>query len=91
MLDPGVAGAVQGALWIGHFLHPFIADPGQPQLDRLGLGAGNRLDQAEQGFGIGDIGEAQFSISGPPYSVGFSAPSNICGRLDSRAAGSAPE
>jgi hypothetical protein len=43
-------------------LHAFVAHLGQPELDGLGLGAGNGLHQAQQGFGGGDVGEALFAI-----------------------------
>ena len=64
MFLPGGTGAFEGAGGVGHFLHPLVADLGQPEFDRLGLGAGNALDEAQQSLGIGDIREVAFAIGG---------------------------
>lgn len=64
VLPPVFPGAVEGTGRITHVLDALVADFGQPELDRLGLGAGNRLDNAQQGLGIGHIGEAGFAIGG---------------------------
>ena len=72
MFLPGDAGAFESAGGVGHFLHPLVADFGQPEFDRLGLGAGNALDEAQQGLGIGDVGEALFPVSRRHFSTGNS-------------------
>ena len=56
------ASAFEGKCGIRHFLHPLVADTGEPELDRFGLGAGNALDEAQQGLGIGDIGESLLAV-----------------------------
>ena len=48
MFLPGGAGAFEAEGGVGHFLHPFVADFGEPQLDRLGLGAGDALDETQR-------------------------------------------
>lgn len=76
MAFPEFTGAVQGQGRVGQFLHAFVAHLGQPELDGLGLGAGNGLDQAEEGFRGGDIGEVLLAIrSGELQSV------TICNHL----------
>ena len=64
MLLPGLTGSVQRQGRIGQLLHAFIADLGQPQLDGLGLGAGDGLDDAEQTFCSGAIGVALLAVRG---------------------------
>ena len=59
---PGVAGAGKRTGGIGHFLHPLIANPGKPEFDGFGLGAGHALDEAQQGLGGGRVSEALFAI-----------------------------
>ena len=59
-----LAGSTDG---VGHLLHPLVADAGEPEFDRLGLGAGNALDEAQQGLGIGDIGEAAIAVGGGQF------------------------
>ena len=48
-------GALGGQFGILDLLHPLIAHPGQPALERLGLGAGDGLDQAEDALGVGTV------------------------------------
>ena len=62
MLLPGLAGAVERQGWVGHFLHTLIAHLGQPELDRLSFGTGDGLDDAQQAFCIGHIGEPLFAV-----------------------------
>lgn len=69
VLLPGGAGAIQRQARVGHFLHPLVAHLRQPQLDRLGLGAGHRLHQAQQGFGGGDIGQALLAVLGGHFQL----------------------
>ncbi len=64
MFLPGGAGAFEGAGRVGHLLHPLVTDFGEPQFDGLGLGAGDALDEAQQGLGIGDIGKVALAVSG---------------------------
>ena len=61
LLDPvvGIAfGLVKGASAFGgefrvfNFLDAFVTDFGEPALERLSLGAGNGLNQAEDAFGV---------------------------------------
>ena len=78
MLLPGGAGAFEGTGGVGHFLHPLVADAGEPEFDRLGLGAGNALDEAQEGLGIGDVGEAHFTVVGGQFE-----PVTICHQLTS--------
>jgi len=54
---------IERSFGVSYFLHPLIAHFGQPQLDRLGLGAGDGLNQAQQCFGIGGVGQIFFAIS----------------------------
>jgi hypothetical protein len=68
-LTAGGAGAFEGASGVGHFLHPLAADAGEPEFDRLGLGAGDALDEAQQGLGIGDIGEVAFAVGGGQFQL----------------------
>jgi hypothetical protein len=37
------------------FLNAFVADFGQPALEGFGFGAGDRLDQSEEAFGVGAV------------------------------------
>ena len=64
MLTPKSAGAVQGYLWIGHFLDAFIADFCQPELDRLRLGTRHGLHKAQEGFCVGNISQVFLAILG---------------------------
>ena len=41
-----------------------IADLGEPELDRLGLGAGHTLNKAQQGLGIGNVRKVVFAVGG---------------------------
>ncbi len=49
------AGALGGEFRVFNLLHAFVAYFGQPAFERLGLGAGNGLDEAENAFGVGAI------------------------------------
>ena len=69
MFLPGGAGAFEGAGGVGHLLHPLVTDFGQPEFDRLGLGAGNALDEAKQGLGIGNIGEVAFAVGSGQFQL----------------------
>jgi hypothetical protein len=52
MFLPSDTGAFKGTGGVRHLLHPLVTDFGQPEFDRLGLGAGNTLDEAQQGLGM---------------------------------------
>jgi len=52
-----------------HLLHPLVADLGEPELDRLSLGAGNALNETQQRFGAGDIGEPHFPVAGGQFQL----------------------
>jgi len=52
----------EGQCGIRHFLHPLVADTGEPELDRFGLRARNALDEAQQGLCNGDIGESLLAV-----------------------------
>ena len=56
------ASAFEGKCGIRHFLHPLVADTGEPELDRFGLGAGNALDEPQQGFSGRHIGAVTFAV-----------------------------
>ena len=62
MLLPVLPRPVKRTRRVRHVLHPFIADPGQPYLDRLSLRAGNGLDETQKRFRISGIGIAHFTI-----------------------------
>jgi len=66
---PGLAGAGQRPGGVGHFLHPLVADFGQPKLDRFGLGAGDALDEAQQCLGGGNVGEITFAVGGGHFQL----------------------
>ena len=55
-LLPGLARAVERLGRVGDFLHPLVAHLGQPQLDGLGLGAGDGLHQTQKGLRAGAVG-----------------------------------
>jgi hypothetical protein len=64
LLDPVVgiafgfvegAGAFGGQLGILDLLDAFVTDFGQPALEGLGFGAGDRLNEAEEAFGVGAV------------------------------------
>ena len=40
----------------------FQQNLGEPEFDGLGLGAGYALDQAQEGLGIGNIGETHATV-----------------------------
>ena len=64
---PGGASAFEGERGIGNFLHPLVADFGQPEFDRFGFRAGHTLDEPQQGLGSGDIGEVVFAVGGRQF------------------------
>ena len=64
MFLPSGAGAFERKRGIGHFLHPLVADFGEPELDRFGFRAWNALDEAQQGLGIGNVGKVAFAVGG---------------------------
>ena len=64
VLLPSGTSAFEGERGIGNFLHPLVADFGQPKLDRLSFRAGHTLDEAQLGLGSGDIGEAHLAVVG---------------------------
>ena len=41
-----------------------LVEAGEPETDRLGLGAGHALDKAQEGLSIGQVGEALLAIGG---------------------------
>ena len=51
---------------------------GEPKFDRFGLRAGNALDEAQQCFGTGDVGESLLAILRQHFQ-----PVTICNRLTS--------
>ncbi len=57
-----LAHAVGGKLRILHLLQAFAPDLGQPLFERLGLGAGNALDDAQQRLLIGCVGQALLAV-----------------------------
>ena len=69
MLLPGGAGTFEGAGGVGHFLHPLVAGFGKPEFDRLGFGTGNALNEAQQGFDIGHVGEVAFAVGGGQFQL----------------------
>ena len=48
-------------LGVFDLLDPFVTDLGQPTLEGLSLGRGDRLDDAENAFGVGAINPLFFS------------------------------
>jgi len=54
---------------------PFGADG---ELDRLGLRAGHALDEAQEGLGIGHVGEVAFAVGGGQFQL-----VTICNQLTS--------
>jgi len=46
------AGAFGGQFRVLNFLDAFVAHPGEPAFERLGLGAGNALDETEDALGV---------------------------------------
>jgi hypothetical protein len=56
-------GALGGQLRVFNFLDAFVADLGEPALERLGLGAGDGPDQTEQALGVGAV-EILWTASG---------------------------
>jgi|GEM_PF-6673596 len=46
------AGAFGGEFRVFNFLNAFVADAREPAFERLGFGAGDGLDKAEDAFGI---------------------------------------
>ena len=78
LLLPRLAGAGERPGGVGHFLHPLVADLGQPKLDRFGLGTGNALDEAQKGFSRGRVGEITFAVGGGQFQL-----VTICNQLTS--------
>ena len=64
MLKPEFTGAVHAEAGVGKLLHALVTHFGQPQLDGLGLGAGDGLDDTQQALCGGDIGEALLAVCG---------------------------
>jgi hypothetical protein len=64
MLLPHGAGAFEGAGGIRDLLHPLVPDLGEPEFDRLSLGAGHALDEPQQGLGVGHVGEVTLAVGG---------------------------
>jgi len=62
VLLPSLAGTVQRKRRVGHFLHALVAHIGQPELDRLSLGAGDALHDAQQRGGVGAIRQTQLAV-----------------------------
>lgn len=54
--------AADGELWVIDFLDPLISDLCQPPFERFGLGGRDRLDDAEDRFGISAVGEIFLTI-----------------------------
>ena len=46
-----------------------LADLGQPEFDRLSLGAGDALDEAQQRLGGGRVGEIIFPVGGGHFQL----------------------
>ena len=78
VLLPSGAGAFEGKRGIGHFLHPLVTDLGEPELDRLRLGAGHALDEPQQSLCVGDVGEAHFAVVSGQFQL-----VTICNQLTS--------
>jgi hypothetical protein len=64
VLLPQFPGAIQRQGGICQFLHALMSDLRQPELYRLGLGAGDGLDQPQEGFGGGHVREVMLAICG---------------------------
>ena len=69
LLLPCLAGAGERARGVGQLLHPLVTDLGQPEFDWLGLGAGDALDEAQEGLGGGDVGEIIFPVGGGHFQL----------------------
>jgi hypothetical protein len=61
-LLPVLTSTVEGKAGVGGFLHAFVAGFGEPEFDGFGFGAGDGLDEAEEGFGSGAVCEAFFAV-----------------------------
>lgn len=55
--------AADGELGVIDFLDPFVSDFGEPSFEWFGFRRRNRLDDAEDRFGIGAVGDSHFAIT----------------------------
>jgi|GEM_PF-3158591 len=64
-----LAGTVEALLGVGYFLHPFVADLGEPLFERFGVGKWYRCYEAQELLRVSHVGLSHFAVLGKHFQL----------------------